>query len=92
MTIKKQLWQEIESSSDELLLETLDFLQHLKKQKINQPKSHQKSVSTGKSLLEHLNTLPNWTGDDAEECFSSVRQTRSEAQFDESNPFDEDRN
>ena len=59
MTIKKQLWQEIESSSDELLLKTLDFLQHLKTHKITKPKSNQKLVFTGKSLLQHLNTLSN---------------------------------
>ena len=35
MTIKKQLWEEIESSSDELLLETLDFLQYLKTKNSN---------------------------------------------------------
>jgi hypothetical protein len=60
MTIKKQLWQEIESSSDEFLSETLFFLQDIKT-KNTEPK---KLVTTKKSLLEHLQTLNYWSGDD----------------------------
>lgn len=92
MTIKEQLWQEIESASDELLLETLDFLQFLKSKKTIGSESQKSSTSTGKSLLEHLETLQNWQGDDLEECFLSVIQTRAEAKIDEFNSFDEDKN
>lgn len=90
MTIKEQLWQEIESSSDELLLETLDLLQHLKSQKNLNLKPQKPSDSTGKYLLKHLDSLPNWAGDDLSDCFSAVKQTRAEARFNEFNPFDED--
>ena len=69
MTIKEQLWQEIESSSDELLSETLDFLKYLKTKKTIEPESKPLVSSTGKSLLEHLKTLDNWKGDDFEECY-----------------------
>lgn len=92
MTIKEQLWREIESSSDELLSETLDFLQYLKNKKTIYSKSQDRSISTGKSLLKHLETLSNWDGDDLEECFSTVTQTRGEAKFEEFNPFDENTN
>ncbi len=92
MTIKEQLWQEIESSSDELLLQTLDFLQYLKNKKAVDSESKNLLVSTGKSLLEHLKTLSGWDGDDSEECFSAVKQTCAEAKFEEFNLFDEDTN
>ncbi len=89
MTIKEQLWQEIESSSDELLSETLDFLKYLKTKKTIKPESKQLGTSTGKSLLKHLKTLDNWKGDDLEECYQTIRETRSQAKFDNFNPFDE---
>lgn len=89
MTIKEQLWQEIESSSDELLSETLDFLKYLKTKKMIEPESRTLVSSTGKSLLEHLKTLDNWKGDDFEECYQAIRETRSQVKFDNFNPFDE---
>ena len=88
MTIKEQLWQEIESSSEEILLETLDFLQYLKIKKTASYESQKQSVSTGKSLLEHLANLPDWAGDDLEECLSTVQQTRAKAKFNSFNPFE----
>ena len=60
MTIKKQLWEEIESSSDKLLLETLNFLQYLKTKNSTKSKLQKTLDSTGKSLLKHLDSLPNW--------------------------------
>lgn len=87
MTIKEQLWQEIESSSDELLLETLNFLQYLKIKNNTKSKLQKPLDSTGKFLLKHLDSLPNWAGDDLEECFLSVKETRAEAKFNEFNPF-----
>lgn len=92
MTIKEQLWQEIESSSDELLSETLNFLQYLKNKKTTNSAPDNSLASTGKSLSEHLKTLSNWSGDDLEECFSMVQQTRAQAKFEEFNPLDEDVN
>jgi DNA-binding HxlR family transcriptional regulator len=90
MSIKEQLWQEIESSSDKLLSETLDFLQYLKTKETIKTEPKQRITSTGKSLLEHLNTLDNWQGDDLEECYQVVRETRAQARFDDFNPFEQE--
>ena len=90
MTIKEQLIEEIEASSEELLLETLDFLKFLKNQKKRKLESKKLEKSTGKSLLEHLETLGKWSGNDLEECFKMVRETRTLAKFDEFNPFDKE--
>lgn len=98
MTIKKQLLQEIESTPDTLLAETLDFLRFLKtKQAKAQPipevvddsAIHTPVNSTGRSLLEHLKTIGTWEGDDFEECLEMVYATRGKAKFNRSNPFDE---
>ena len=97
MTIKKQLLQEIESTSDTLLAETLDFLRFLKtKQTKTQPTpevvdstTHTPVNSTGRTLLEHLKTIGTWEGDDFEECLEMVYATRGKAKFDRSNPFDD---
>jgi hypothetical protein len=76
MTIKELLFQEIESSSDSILTETLDFLRFLKtKEAQTQPISevadaviHTTVNSTGRSLLEHLKRIGEWSGDDLQEC------------------------
>jgi hypothetical protein len=96
MTIKEQLFQEIESSPDELIAETLNFLRFLKtKETQAQPKSNQVEStikptvnSTGRSLLEHLKTIGNWEGDDLEECLRLVIASRGQAKFDDNNPFE----
>lgn len=73
MTIKELLFQEIESTSEELLEETLDFLQFLKTKQIHtDPDTHQSNRSTGRSLLEQLKTIGTWEGDDAEECLKNL--------------------
>ncbi|WP_089127320.1 DUF2281 domain-containing protein [Tolypothrix sp. NIES-4075] len=103
MTIKELLLQEIESTPEIVLAETLDFLRFLKtKQPINQSENHNKNAnnqiitelqtpieSTGRSLLEHLKTIGNWEGDDLEECLEMVYATRGKANFNQHNPFDE---
>lgn len=103
MTIKEQLLQEIESTPDTLLAETLDFLRFLKTKssqiqlEIPPAKSDSqadgtdayKPASTGRSLLEHLKTIGTWEGDDFEECLEMVYATRGKAKFNRSNPFDE---
>ncbi|MBW4446342.1 MAG: DUF2281 domain-containing protein [Spirirestis rafaelensis WJT71-NPBG6] len=103
MTIKELLLQEIESTPETVLAETLDFLRFLKtKQPTNQPKINDKNAnnqigtepqtpiqSTGRSLLEHLKTIGNWEGDDFEECLEMVYATRGKANFNQHNPFDE---
>ncbi len=96
MTIKEQLFQEIESAPDELVAETLNFLRFLKTKETQlQPKSNQVESttpptvnSTGKSLLEHLKTIGTWEGDDLEECLRLVIASRGQAKFDDNNPFE----
>lgn len=80
MTIQEQLLQEIQSTPDTILAETLNFLSFLKTKEIStplqpsEPKSatHTPVKSTGKSLLEHLKTLGKWQGDDLEDILMST--------------------
>ncbi|MBD2250571.1 DUF2281 domain-containing protein [Nostoc parmelioides] len=96
MTIKEQLLQEIESTSDTILTETLDFLRFLKtKETRTQPipevadsAVHAPGNSTGHSLLEHLQTIGKWEGDDLQECQEMVYATRGKAKFNDYNPFE----
>ncbi|MGB5712298.1 MAG: hypothetical protein WBM44_15480 [Waterburya sp.] len=92
MTIKEQLLQEIQSSSDNLLEQTLNFLRFLKtKEKENVKIDEDKLISsTGKNLVQHLKEIGSWSGDDLEECLKTVKETRTRAKFDTSNPFDEE--
>jgi len=89
MTIKQQLLQEITSSSDEILAETLDFLKFLKNRKSEESLQQTATTSTGKSLLQHIENLGSWSGADLEESLQSVKETHSPAKFDLDNPFDE---
>lgn len=90
MTIKQILIQEIESASNTILLQTLDYLRFLKTK--NNPDKATSSTpinSTGKSLFKHLKTIGSWEGDDLEECLQEVISSRGQAKFDyELNPFD----
>ena len=92
MTIKEQLLQEIQSSPDSLLEQTLDFLRFLKTQEKKNLKINQEKLisSTGKNLVEHLKEIGSWSGDDLEKCLKTVKETRSRAKFDTSNLFDEE--
>ncbi|AFY48022.1 hypothetical protein Nos7524_2174 [Nostoc sp. PCC 7524] len=95
MTIKEKLLKEIESTSDTILAETLDFLRFLKTKEtaINlqaknvESANHTAVHSTGNSLLKHLETIGKWEGDDLEECLQSVIASRGKAKFDDDNPF-----
>ena len=88
MTIKEKLLQEIQSSSDDLLKQTLDFLRFLKTKETT---SSEKLIgSTGKHLVEHLKNIDTWSGNDLEQCLQAVNKTRSQAKFDTFNPFDEE--
>ncbi len=91
MTIKEQLLQEIQSSPDNVLEQTLDYLRFLKtKEKKNAETDDEKLMrSTGKNLVKHLKEIGAWSGDDLEECLKTVKENRSRARFDTSNPFDE---
>lgn len=93
MTIKEILFREIESTPEEILEETLDFLRFLKTKQTT-VRNNTSSISTpiqstGRSLVEHLKTIGTWEGEDAEECLSQVKATRSKARFEQHNPFDE---
>jgi hypothetical protein len=96
MKIKEQLIEEIESTPDALLTETLNFLRFLKtKQTQVQPTEHQVEFashttvnSTGSSLLKHLKTIGTWEGNDLEECLNLVIASRGQAEFNEDNPFE----
>ena len=91
ITIKEKLLQEIQSSSDELLEQTLDFLRFLKNKKKENLKIDEQELisSTGKNLVKHLKEIGAWSGNDLEECLKTVKETRTRARFDISNPFDE---
>ena len=97
MTIKKQLLQEIESTPDTLLAETLDFLRFLKtKQDLEKSEA---AESTAPTKLETDSTKNSqqtyrpasgrsilrhagtWAGDDIEECLQQVYATRGKAKF-----------
>jgi hypothetical protein len=94
MTIKEQLVREIESTPEDLLQKTLEFLRLLKTEPSTTQTNNTLTTisdpaqSTGRSLLEHLKTIGTWEGDDLEECLEMVRTTRSQAKFDRFNPFD----
>ncbi|WP_016953724.1 hypothetical protein [Anabaena sp. PCC 7108] len=96
MMLKELLLQEIESTPDSILAETLDFLRFLKaKETQTQPKvevaeepTHTRVNSTASYILEHLKTIGKWEGDDLQECLQLVYATRGKAKFDDDNPFE----
>ena len=81
MTIKEQLLQEIQSSSDNLLEKTLAFLKSLKNREKKKGKTNDEKLisSTGKNLVNHLQKIGDWSGDDLEECLKNITETRSRA-------------
>ena len=89
MTIKEQLFQEIESTPENLLEETLNFLIFLKTRHISSQDASQSLQSTGRSILAHLQISSRWDGDDFEECLESIYKARAKVKFDCSNPFDD---
>lgn len=90
MTIKEQLLKEIQSSEDNLLEQTLNFLRFLKTKEIVKAGEEEDIKSTGTSLLEHLNKMDRWLGNDFEECFEAVKEAKLPANFDTLNPFDDE--
>jgi hypothetical protein len=82
MTSKEQLLQEIDSASDRLIIETLDFLRLIK------AKEQGNFFSTGQSLLAHLEKMGTWQGDDLDECLQGVVDSRLPAELEiQINPF-----
>lgn len=89
MTIKEQLFQEIESTPENILEETLNFLRFLKNKHTSERDVNRSIQSTGRSLLAYLQSNNGWDGDDFEECLESIYKTRTKVKFDYSNPFDD---
>lgn len=89
MTIREKLLKEIQSSPDNLLEQTLNFLRFLKTQETGKNDEEKSIISTGKNLVEHIKELGTWSGDDLEECLKAVTETPTVARFDDSNLFDE---
>jgi hypothetical protein len=93
MTIKEQLLQEMESSSDVLLAQTLDFLRFLKTKPESEelsldlpsktkPETQQATpILRGSKAEDLLKFAGTWQGDDFEECLQLVYETRSQAEF-----------
>jgi hypothetical protein len=77
MDIRKLLIQEIESSPDILLAETLNFLRFLK----TKPDSEPSVILKGSQAEDLLKFAGTWQGDDFEECLQLVYETRSQAEF-----------
>lgn len=82
MIPKEKLLEELNSTPDRLIVETLNFLQFLKAKE----QSHR---STAESLLLHLENIGTWQGDDFDECLNSISDMRLPAEFNlQPNPFD----
>ncbi|MBH8577475.1 DUF2281 domain-containing protein [Nostocaceae cyanobacterium CENA369] len=103
MTIKQLLFQEIESSPESLLEETLDFLRFLKNKQQSDKKHTQqpqvKSEETPTNSYQSSYRPPSgrsilrhagtWEGEDFQECLELVYATRGKAKFDyDLNPFE----
>ena len=89
MTTKKVLLQEIEQTPDALLQEVLDFLIFIRSKYSNGATSSSAdlSQSTGHSLLESLDGMGTWRGDDFETCLQRIYDSRSQITAPEYNPF-----
>jgi hypothetical protein len=83
MDIKELLLQEIESSPDLLLAETLNFLRFLKTKPDPEPQSTPEStpILRGSKAEDLLKFAGTWQGDDFEECLQLVYETRSQTEF-----------
>ncbi|MEA5503455.1 hypothetical protein VB735_10100 [Halotia wernerae UHCC 0503] len=91
MTLKEQLIREIESMPEELLAEVLDFAGFIKakREKQQTPLEHSAELPSrklspilrGSKAEDLLKFAGTWQGDDFEECFQEVYETRSPAQF-----------
>ncbi|MGC1246085.1 MAG: hypothetical protein WA865_07735 [Spirulinaceae cyanobacterium] len=70
--IREQLRQEIAQAPEEILAITLDFLIFLKS-RYPQPTKTKQPPSNASSLLEVLENMDGWAGDDFEECLEKVK-------------------
>jgi hypothetical protein len=96
MTLKEILIQELNTASDEVLSETIHFVQFLKtkspqnKLLTNQEANLDEQTSPVKKCTvgDLLQFAGTWEGDDLKECLEMVYATRSQASYDPTqNPF-----
>lgn len=92
MTTRELLLKEIEQSPDMLLGEVLDFLLFIRarqtqKDKKNTESSSTAPYSTARSILDNLDKIGTWEGDDFEECLQMVYASRSKVNFSKHEPF-----
>ena len=76
-SIKQIFHQEIEQTSDEILMIVLDFLIFMKSRSSSRSLITKTNPSTAASLLETLQTIDQWKGDDFYECLELVHASRS---------------
>lgn len=79
VSLREQLHQEIDQVSDEILASTLDFILFLKSREAELSNA-KKSSSTAASVLNTLERIGKWEGDDFEECLELVHASRSKIQ------------
>jgi hypothetical protein len=75
-SIKQRFHQEIEQTSDEILMIVLDFLIFMKSRS-SRSLITKTNPSTAASLLETLQAMDQWKGDDFYECLELVHASRS---------------
>jgi hypothetical protein len=87
-TIKEQLLAAIETASDSILEETLNYLEYLKTRKngsgikpVGAPIQDSEPVLRGSKAQDLLKFAGTWQGDDFEQCLQLVYDTRSQAEF-----------
>lgn len=76
VSVKEQLRQEIEQTPDEILAIALEFLLFLKSRSSDSP-SIKPKPSTAASILNTLEHIGQWQGDDFDECLELVHTSRS---------------
>jgi hypothetical protein len=75
-SIKQLFHQEIEQTSDEVLMVVLDFLIFMRSRS-SRALITKTNPSTAASLLETLQQIDHWKGDDFYECLELVQASRS---------------
>ncbi len=78
MSIRQKLLKEIESTPEHLLTDVINFVRLVKSSDIASPQINFVPTTT---LLEKLEKLDGWQGDDLEECLLIVQNSRLLAQF-----------
>lgn len=77
VSVKEQLRQEIEQTPDEILAIALEFLLFLKSRSSDSSIIVKPKPSTAASILNTLENIGQWQGDDFDECLELVHTSRS---------------